>query len=129
VLTVFVIAFIACAHERCQVSYPDLNRYYASYDDCTASVKGIGGYSSSFDATKMLGTEIVCLEQSITVETWRASETTSVRSGPSEAHKIIGTIRKGRTFFVIGRDGKWLKTLTEDGHIGYFFELRAKKAQ
>lgn len=128
-LTVYVIAFIACAHERCQVSYPDVNRYYASYDECMASVKGIGGYSSSFDPKRMLGKEIVCLEQPVTPETWRASETTSVRSGPSEAHKIIGAIRKGRTFFVIGRDGKWLKILTEDGRIGYFYVQRAKKEQ
>ena len=128
-LTVFVIAFIACADERCHVAYPDPSRYYPSYDECTTNLKDIRGYSSSFDPTRMLGTEIACLEQKVTIETWRADETTSVRNGPSEGHEIIGAIKKGRTFFVVGRDGKWLKILTQDGRIGYFFVMRATKAQ
>ncbi len=111
------------------MSYPDLSRYFPSYDECMTNLNGIPGYKSSLDPQKIVGTEITCLEQPIAVELWRAIEPTSVRNGPSEGHKIIGAIKKDQTFFVIGHDGKWLRILTEDDHIGYFFVARAKKEQ
>ncbi|MGO8914915.1 MAG: SH3 domain-containing protein [Stellaceae bacterium] len=128
-VTVFVIAFIACTQDRCHVSYPDLNRYFPSYDECITNLKSIPGYNCSFDPKSMVGMGIICLERSFAIEPWRATEATSVRNGPSQDHKIIGTIKRGQTFFVIGHDGKWLKILTEDGRIGYCFVTRAKKEQ
>lgn len=128
-VTVFVIAFIACAQDRCHVSYPAVNRYFPSYHDCMNNLSGIPGYRSSFDPAKMAGTEITCLERSIAPEPWRAMETTSLRSGPAQTTRIIGTVHKGHSFFVIGRDGKWLQILTDDARIGYFFGPRARKEQ
>lgn len=59
----------------------------------------------------------------------RALDTTNLRELASAASTVIGEVRKGSTFRVIGRsdDGKWLKIETRDGLTGYYWAARARE--
>jgi SH3 domain-containing protein len=59
----------------------------------------------------------------------RALDTTNLRELASATSTVIGEVRKGSTFRVIGRsdDGKWLKIETRDGLTGYYWAARARE--
>lgn len=63
------------------------------------------------------------------LQNWEALEGTNLRKTPSATSEVIGSIRKGETFQVVGlsADGKWLEVETSDGATGYFWGSRAKR--
>ena len=104
VLTVYVMAFIFCSDGACRISYPRPSQVYRTYQQCR---RDLPDNSSAFDASEMKGAEITCLAISDNVAVadkviWTAIQTTNVRKGPSVNEDVLGEIRRGESFAVLG---------------------------
>ncbi len=125
----FVIAFIHCAAQRCVVSYPRPGELYQSYGECQAQLPQQEA-AHRFDLERFEGAEIACVEVPAADDgEWVARETSNLRKGPSVDSEVIGTIRRGAAFRVIGQARKWLNIRTADGTIGFLWADRAEKLQ
>ncbi len=125
-LSVYVIAFIVCSDDGCRISYPRPREVYGAYEQCRINLPKD---SSHFDASKMTGAEIACIEvpQSVAVQEtiWRAIETSNIRKGPSVGGDVVGEVKKGESFLVVGISGNWLEIRLRDGLAGYVWAARA----
>jgi uncharacterized protein YgiM (DUF1202 family) len=124
----FVIAFIHCNGRNCVVSYPRPGQVYASYEECKAQLPEAPA-AKSFDVKTFEGSEIACIEVLVHVaaEEWVALETSNLRKSPAPGSEVIGTIKRGTSFQVLGHEQKWLSIQTADGARGFLWSDRAKK--
>jgi uncharacterized protein YgiM (DUF1202 family) len=124
----FVIAFIHCNGQSCVISYPRPGQVYASYKECKAQLpESLAG--SAFDVKTFEGSEIACMEvlAHVAADEWVALETSNLRKSPAPGADVIGTIKRGTSFQVLGQEGKWLSVQTADGARGFLWSDRAKK--
>jgi hypothetical protein len=124
----FVIAFIHCNGESCVISYPRPGQVYTSYKECKAQLpKSPAG--RAFDVKTFEGSEIACIEVSAHVaeDDWVTLETSNLRKSPAPGADVIGTIKRGTSFQVLGQERKWLSIQTADGARGFLWSDRAKK--
>jgi hypothetical protein len=126
----FVIAFIHCNGQNCVISYPRPGQVYASYKECKAQLPQ-APTAKSFDVKTFEGSEIACIEvlAHVAVDDWIALETSNLRKSPAAGSEVIGTIKRGSSFHVLGQEQKWLSIQTADGARGFIWSDRARKVQ
>jgi hypothetical protein len=124
----FVIAFIHCNGESCVISYPRPGQVYASYKECKAQLPQSPA-GNAFDVKTFEGSEIACMEvlAHVAAGEWVALETSNLRKSPAPGADVIGTIKRGTSFQVLGQERKWLSIQTADGARGFLWSDRAKK--
>jgi hypothetical protein len=124
----FVIAFIHCNGQSCVISYPRPGRVYASYKECKAQLPESPA-GKGFDVKTFEGSEIACIEvlAHVAADEWVALETSNLRKSPAPGADVIGTVKRGTSFQVLGQDQKWLSIETADGARGFLWSDRAKK--
>jgi Bacterial SH3 domain len=124
----FVIAFIHCNGQSCVISYPRPGQVYGSYKECKAQLpKSPAG--GAFDVKTFEGSEIACIEvlAHVAADDWVALETSNLRKSPAAGADVIGTIKRGTSFQVLGQERKWLSIRTADGARGFLWSDRAKQ--
>jgi Bacterial SH3 domain len=124
----FVIAFIHCNGQSCVISYPRPGQVYASYKACKAQLPESPA-GTAFDVKTFEGSEIACMEvfAHVAADEWVALETSNLRKSPAPGADVVGTIKRGTSFQVLGQERKWLSIRTADGARGFLWSDRAKK--
>jgi hypothetical protein len=124
----FVIAFIHCNGQSCVISYPRPAEVYVSYEECKAQLPESPS-GRAFDVKTFEGSEIACMEvpAHLAADEWVALETSNLRKSPAPGADVIGTIKRGTSFQVLGQERKWLSIQTADGARGFLWSDRAKK--
>jgi Bacterial SH3 domain len=124
----FVIAFIHCNGQSCVISYPRPDRVYSSYIECKSQLPE-APTGKGFDVKTFEGSEIACIEvgAQAAADEWIALETSNLRKNPSSGSEIIGTVKRGTSFLILGQDGKWLSVQTADGTRGFLWSDRARE--
>jgi Bacterial SH3 domain len=124
----FVIAFIHCNGESCVISYPRPGQVYASYTECKAQLPESPA-GKGFDVKIFEGSEIACIEvlAHVAADEWVALETSNLRKSPAPGSDVIGTVKRGTSFQVLGQEQKWLSIQTTDGTRGFLWSDRAKR--
>jgi hypothetical protein len=127
-LEAFVIVFVHCVGGNCVMSYPRPDQVYASQAECAAQLPGKPA-NQGFDREKFEGSEIACMEVPLAyaAEEWIAIETSNLRKKPSVDSDIIDTVKRGTTFHVVGREGRWLRSGLPNGEFGFIWSDRARK--
>jgi hypothetical protein len=124
----FVIAFIHCNGQSCVISYPRPGEVYRSYNECKAQLPETPA-GKGFNVKTFEGAEIACIEvlAHAAADEWIALETSNLRKGPSVETEVIGTVKRGTSFQVLGQEQRWLSVQTADGIRGFLWPDRAKK--
>jgi hypothetical protein len=112
----FVIAFIHCNGQSCVISYSRPGEAYASYKECKAQLPESPA-GKGFDIKTFEGSEIACIEvlAHVAADEWVALETSNLRKNPAPGADVIGTIKRGTSFQILGQERRWLSVQTADG--------------